>query len=95
MDQRLQRALSRDAPNWRLLNACPPCFYKLRDEPTLDFDWLISIDGNNSLKRWDSTIYGTTAREDSRKARSDYWVDADVVNNFKDEVKTRRVSLHS
>jgi hypothetical protein len=95
VDQRLQRALSHDTPHWRLLNSCPPCFYKLHDEPALDFDWLISIDGNNSLKRWDSTIYGTTAREDSRKARSDYWVDPGAVNNFKDEVKTRRVSLHS
>ncbi|KAI6029498.1 hypothetical protein BKA83DRAFT_4489460 [Pisolithus microcarpus] len=31
-------------------NNCPACFYKLEDELALDFDWLVSIDGNNSLK---------------------------------------------
>ncbi|KIK75826.1 hypothetical protein PAXRUDRAFT_36957 [Paxillus rubicundulus Ve08.2h10] len=34
---------------YTVLNACPPCFYQLQDEPKLDFDWLVSIDGNNSL----------------------------------------------
>ncbi|KIM61368.1 hypothetical protein SCLCIDRAFT_16140 [Scleroderma citrinum Foug A] len=37
-------------PDWRLLNSCPACCYKLKDEPPLDFQWLVSIDGNNSLK---------------------------------------------
>ncbi|KAG2352683.1 hypothetical protein BDR07DRAFT_1454895 [Suillus spraguei] len=66
-----------------------PCFYKLEDEPALEFDWLVSIDGNNSLKRWNSTIYGSKPRIDSRKARSDYWIDTCDVDRFKDEVKTR------
>ncbi|KIJ58156.1 hypothetical protein HYDPIDRAFT_34448 [Hydnomerulius pinastri MD-312] len=50
INHRLKKALGRDTENWRLLNACPACFYKLEDEPELDFDWLVSIDGNNSLK---------------------------------------------
>jgi hypothetical protein len=29
MQQCLQASLGWDAPNWRLLNACPVCFYKL------------------------------------------------------------------
>ncbi|KAG1828058.1 hypothetical protein DFJ58DRAFT_672380 [Suillus subalutaceus] len=91
VNTRLRRVLNQDTPNWRLLNSCPACFYKLEDEPALDFEWLVSIDGNNSLKRWDSAIYGTTPREDSRIARSDYWVDADAVNKFSNEVKARCV----
>ncbi|KAG2127534.1 uncharacterized protein EDB93DRAFT_1243692 [Suillus bovinus] len=50
------------------------CFYKLQDEPALHFDWLVSIDGNNSLKHWDSTIY-------------DYWIEPATVDQFKGEVK--------
>ncbi|KAG1848566.1 hypothetical protein F4604DRAFT_1935345 [Suillus subluteus] len=65
VDQHLHMALKRDTPNWRLLNSCPACFYKLEDEPNLEFEWLVSIDGNNSLKRWDSMTYGTNAQLDS------------------------------
>jgi hypothetical protein len=93
VDKRLWEALNHDTPNWHLLNACPACFYKLKDEPMLEFDWLISIDGNNSLKHWDSTIYGTTARMDSRKACSDYWIGPMAVDQFKGEVKAGEVSL--
>ena len=50
VDCRLKKALGHDTDNWRMLNSCPACFYKLEDEPILDFDWLVSIDGNNSLK---------------------------------------------
>ncbi|KAG1895322.1 uncharacterized protein F5891DRAFT_960402 [Suillus fuscotomentosus] len=92
INQRLRQALKRDTVNWRMLNTCPACFYKLDDEPALDFEWLVSIDGNNSLKRWDSSIYGTTARSDSRTARSDYWIHADAVDKFENEVKSRQVS---
>ncbi|KAG0693652.1 hypothetical protein DFH29DRAFT_1007058 [Suillus ampliporus] len=76
-----------DTPNWRLLNACPACFYKLEDEPDLPFDWLVTMDGNNSLKRWDSTIYGTNPRLDSRKVQSDLWIDPDTVDKFTCEVR--------
>ncbi|KAG1789934.1 uncharacterized protein HD556DRAFT_1243055 [Suillus plorans] len=87
--QRHRGALNHDTLNWRMLNSCPACFYKLEDEPVLEFDWLVSIDGNNSLKRWNSTIYGSNPRIDSRKARSDYWIDTCDVDRFKDEVQTR------
>lgn len=91
MKQRHRTALNHDTLNWRMLNSCPACFYKLEDEPALEFDWLVSIDGNNSLKRWNSTIYGSNPRIDSRKARTDYWIDTCDVDRFKDEVKTREV----
>ncbi|KAG2143103.1 hypothetical protein DEU56DRAFT_911034 [Suillus clintonianus] len=90
VNQRLRKALKHTTPHWRMLNACPACFYVLEDEPALEFDWLVSIDGNNSLKRWDSAIYGSTRRTDSRKARSDYWLDTCDVDRFKDEVRTRQ-----
>ncbi|KAJ7726036.1 hypothetical protein DFH07DRAFT_970647 [Mycena maculata] len=35
VDSRVQVALGRDAPNWRLKNSCPACLYKVEDEPTL------------------------------------------------------------
>ncbi|KAG1895009.1 uncharacterized protein F5891DRAFT_1130725 [Suillus fuscotomentosus] len=95
ISQCLRQALKRDTINWRMLNTCPACFYKLDDEPALDFEWLVSIDGNNSLKRWDSSIYGTTARSDSRTARSDYWIHADTVDKFENEVKSRQTDLRN
>ncbi|KAG2364353.1 hypothetical protein BDR07DRAFT_1279903, partial [Suillus spraguei] len=58
VEQHLQASLRRDTSNWHLLNSCPACFYKLHDEPKLEFDWLVSIDGNNSLKWWDSAYMG-------------------------------------
>ncbi|KAG2149218.1 hypothetical protein DEU56DRAFT_729540 [Suillus clintonianus] len=91
--QRLRGTLKQDTVNWCLLNSCPAGCYKLDDEPALDFEWLVSIDGNNSLKRWDSTIYGTTAQSDSCNARSDYWIHVTAVDKFKDEVKSRQVSV--
>ncbi|KAG1827857.1 hypothetical protein DFJ58DRAFT_672464 [Suillus subalutaceus] len=92
VDKHLQAALKHNMPNWRLLNSCPACFYKLQDEPALEFDWLILIDGNNSLKHWDSTIYGTTAHTDSCKAHSDYWIGPTTVDQFKGEVKAQEDS---
>lgn len=44
-------ALERDSPNWRLRNARSACTYKLEDEPPLVFDMLVTMDGNDSLKR--------------------------------------------
>ncbi|KAI6011365.1 hypothetical protein BKA83DRAFT_4467060 [Pisolithus microcarpus] len=85
----MKKALGRDTDNWRMLNSCPACFYRLEDEPALDFDWLVSIDGNNSLKRWDTSTYGVSPRVDTRRARSDYWLDDDYVDRFKYEVSSR------
>ncbi|KAG1719981.1 hypothetical protein EDB19DRAFT_1898574 [Suillus lakei] len=36
----LNAALGQDTPNWRLLNSCPCCVYKLKGEPSLTFEWL-------------------------------------------------------
>lgn len=52
VDQQVAKALHRDSPLWQIKNACPPCSYKLIDEPVLPHDILLSIDGGNSLKRF-------------------------------------------
>ncbi|KAH7920572.1 hypothetical protein BV22DRAFT_1107609 [Leucogyrophana mollusca] len=88
VDQQLKVALKRDAPNWRLLNACPACFYKLEDEPDLCIDYLITMDGNNSLKQWSSWMYGGTPRTDTHSPRSNYWLTPEAVDKFKDEVQS-------
>ncbi|KAI5991218.1 hypothetical protein EDD15DRAFT_2388647 [Pisolithus albus] len=74
VDRRLQHELGWDGPNWRLQNECPTCFYKLQNEPELDFSWLVSIDGNNSLKRWNPTVYGAVESVDEP---SEEWIDED------------------
>ncbi|KAG1749166.1 uncharacterized protein EDB91DRAFT_1235645 [Suillus paluster] len=92
VDILINKALNRNTPNWRLLNSCPCCFYKLEDEEPLALEWLVTMDGNNSLKRWtSSTADGTTTRNDSCRFRSDYWLDRLTVDKFKDEVQGRTV----
>lgn len=48
---RVNIALERDSPYYRLRHACPACTYKLQGEPKLIFEILVTMDGNDSLKR--------------------------------------------
>ncbi|KAJ7025076.1 hypothetical protein C8F04DRAFT_1212968 [Mycena alexandri] len=48
---RVMKALSRDELNWRRKNCCPGCMYKLEGEEELEFSMLVTMDGNDSLKR--------------------------------------------
>ena len=91
VNQSIRVALNRDTQEWRLQNECPACFYHLEDEPNLSFDWLVSIDRNDSLKRWDTTVYGTVPQVDHRTTRSSYWLSNEEVDRFKYEVKARQV----
>ncbi|OAX31129.1 hypothetical protein K503DRAFT_704195 [Rhizopogon vinicolor AM-OR11-026] len=50
VDSIIKAVLKCNIPDWRLLNSCPCCFYKLEDEGNVAFEWLATIDGNNSLK---------------------------------------------
>ncbi|KIK18700.1 hypothetical protein PISMIDRAFT_108953, partial [Pisolithus microcarpus 441] len=50
VNQKIQVVLNCNTREWRLRNECLACFYHIKDEPKLMFDWLVSIDGNNSLK---------------------------------------------
>ncbi|KAG0706446.1 hypothetical protein DFH29DRAFT_872226 [Suillus ampliporus] len=87
MKNHLNAALGQNTPNWQLLNSCLCCVYKLKGEPSLTFEWLATVDGNNSLKCWASTTYGLEPQEDSRQPRSDYWIDQVTVNGFQNEVR--------
>ncbi|KAG1835964.1 hypothetical protein DFJ58DRAFT_670120, partial [Suillus subalutaceus] len=85
----IKAELKHDLPNWRLLNSCPCCFYKLEGEDKLAFEWLATINRNNSLKRWSSSTYGTSPREDSWTYRSDYWLSRAKVDEFKIGTQTQ------
>ncbi|KAJ6456048.1 hypothetical protein C8R45DRAFT_1056474 [Mycena sanguinolenta] len=54
VEKRVQIALGRDSPNWRLKNACPACLYKLDGKPRLQLPFLCTMDGNNSLSRFEA-----------------------------------------
>lgn len=51
VEKRVQGALDRSMPKWRLRNACPACTYKLEGEKKMIFEILVTMDGNDSLKR--------------------------------------------
>ncbi|KAB5588232.1 hypothetical protein CTheo_8328 [Ceratobasidium theobromae] len=51
IDSRVNRTLNRDECDWQLRNSCAACTYRLDDEPDLKYSMLITLDGNDSLKR--------------------------------------------
>ncbi|KAF8576056.1 hypothetical protein K439DRAFT_1623133 [Ramaria rubella] len=51
INSRVNIELQRDSPEWHLQNVCPPCMYTLEDEPSLECSMLVTMDGNESLKR--------------------------------------------
>ncbi|KAF7968552.1 hypothetical protein HWV62_30137 [Athelia sp. TMB] len=53
MQSRVDKALGRDDPNWNLKHVCPPCMYRLQDEPEMRFSMLWAEDGNDSLKHFE------------------------------------------
>ncbi|KAJ7054564.1 hypothetical protein C8F01DRAFT_1162020 [Mycena amicta] len=96
--QRVATDLGRDDPDWRLKNACPCCLHKLKGEVELDPPMLLTMDGNNSLKRNErrerlvsgdnKTIPGELLESlDDRTPPRDYYIPREVVNEFgKDRV---------
>ncbi len=86
IDQRVNRTLQRDAPDWRVRNICPPCMYTLTGEPELPLSLLCEMDGNSSLKLVDSAIRAGAPRTDERTFRSDIWITPEEVDRFKNEV---------
>ncbi|KIJ27126.1 hypothetical protein M422DRAFT_215978 [Sphaerobolus stellatus SS14] len=90
---RINSALGRSTLNWRALNSCPACEYRLENEPELPFSKLVALDGNNSLRCIDPTaISSRTSLVDGRGPRTDYWIDSTTVDVFKDEVKKAKPS---
>jgi hypothetical protein len=99
VDDRVKKALGRDAPDWRLKNGCPACTYKLEGEMKLIFEMLVTMDGNDSLKRVltkekgavdenGTAKRGGTERADPRTADAGgtYFLSREKVNQFTKEL---------
>ncbi|KAJ6592957.1 hypothetical protein B0H19DRAFT_890330, partial [Mycena capillaripes] len=96
-DERVMNALGRDS-KWRLKHACPACMYKLEGEDKLIFDFLTTMDGNDSLKRvlrrspsdgdcdGEPTLGKSKERADNRDAGDGYFLSRDRVDAW---AKTR------
>lgn len=96
VQRRIYTSLNHNMGNWRLRNACPACTYKLEGEEALIFDMLVTMDGNNSLKRilrkeaplLDDTREATSQKlasiesPDSRKVYGDYYLTRDRVDQW-------------
>ncbi|KIM86138.1 hypothetical protein PILCRDRAFT_5198 [Piloderma croceum F 1598] len=86
VQQMADMELGRLSDNYRMLHSCPPCQYKLEDEPLLEIEMIGSIDGNQSLRRADLRA---GAHEDPRQFRSSYLLSEDAVNVFQHDIKPR------
>ena len=95
LDFQVQVALKRDPKTWYMQNVCPPCLYKTESEPYLKYSFLAAMDGNNSLKLFDSDLRPGQQQADDRVSYSPRWITPEEVDQFKDEVATsqRKVSL--
>ncbi|KAG1798562.1 uncharacterized protein HD556DRAFT_1440267 [Suillus plorans] len=90
VESRLQAALGHNTPNWRMLNSCPACQYKVVGEPPLEYLVLCALDGNNSAKLIDPAIHGGNECFDPRCGLSSIWLTETYVDQFKDEVQRSR-----
>ena len=90
VSDKIDKSLHRDAVHWRRQNICPPCLYKIVDEPSLKFSLLCAMDGNNSLKLIDPLYRSGHALPDGRGLESPIWISAEEVDVFKDEVSNNK-----
>ncbi|KAG2124388.1 hypothetical protein DEU56DRAFT_873320 [Suillus clintonianus] len=84
VQSRIDVALSRSDPDWRLRNSCPACTFKQPDEVALFPASLRAMDGNNSAKRMDNVGF-----TDRRIYPSRYMIVSSDVDRFKDDVCLR------
>ncbi|KAE9387561.1 hypothetical protein BT96DRAFT_1004976 [Gymnopus androsaceus JB14] len=86
--QKVLKALGRSTPNWRMLNACPPCQYEVEGEAPQPIRFMAAADGNNSLKRVeqrermeDGRFLGALReRLDTRTGGGDYFLQPEKVD---------------
>jgi hypothetical protein len=65
VEAKVQEALGRTEENARILRSCAACLYILKDEPKLQYDMLLEIDGNMSQKRFKNAGTSDLSRFDS------------------------------
>ncbi|KAF8337774.1 hypothetical protein F5887DRAFT_1063021 [Amanita rubescens] len=97
------KTLDRDRPLWRIQNTCPACSYKLHDEKDMKFKMLITMDGNNSLKRVRRDV-GELSASDARKCRSalpdsrsapgDYYISREEVDKWAKGTLDKELNRH-
>lgn len=97
IDNKVDEYLYRDKRDFYKF-ICPPCSLKLDEEEPLQRSVLLSLGGNESLKRHRrlrATEQGggekrDTALLDNRARRSKLFLENDFIDNFKNEVKRSR-----
>ncbi|KAG1745379.1 uncharacterized protein EDB91DRAFT_1236322 [Suillus paluster] len=83
--RRVDTALGRDTPNWRVLNACPPCSHELNGEPPLKFTCMYMMDGGNSAKHM-MGIGDRQCGDTQVYTESDYMLPRTFIDHFTNEV---------
>ncbi|KAJ3507908.1 hypothetical protein NMY22_g16786 [Coprinellus aureogranulatus] len=96
-EKRVLQALGREGL-WRRKNACPACTYRLQGEPQLLFSILVTMDGNNSLKRILRRAFEHAAgeeeddngaeQEDTRQVDDGLYLTREVVDRFQRGVES-------
>ena len=108
VDQRIQTALKRNDLGWRLCHACPACTHKLTGEPELVFSILVTMDGNDSLKRVQhrkpapidsgdgvATVVGSpTNRKDERMVGEGYYITREQVDLWNRDIVLEWIKQH-
>lgn len=56
VDKQVEHVLKRSPLTYLKTATCPPCMYKVQDEPLLMYSLMAAMDGNNSLKLVDASI---------------------------------------
>lgn len=92
VEEQVQTYLNRSPSMWMKTGLCPPCMYKVIDEPSLKFSMLAAMDGNNSLKLIDSSFRTGKPRTDERTSPSPRWITPVDVDKFQDGAATTLAS---
>ena len=105
VDLRVQTAIGRSSTMWQLRHACPACTYRLEEEPDLIFQMLVTMDGNDSLKRIlrrkpdtglsteAEAVQPSNEREDSRTVGGDYYISRERVDRWSKEILARWLAI--
>ncbi|KAG2054248.1 hypothetical protein BDR06DRAFT_982467 [Suillus hirtellus] len=84
--------------NWCLMHVCPACTYTLRDEDTLKFHLLYTMDGNDSLKQvlkkvvWDDSE--SAELPSTQSVGGDQYLTRDYVNSFTGDSSVDMLSVN-
>lgn len=93
VDRLVNERLGHVGSEWQMKNVCPPCFYRLEEEPPLKFSFLCTMDGNSSLKHVaDDYRFGVVQR-DERTYGDGMVLPPLEVDRFKKETKSKVCAL--